>query len=210
MGTPLFIGTILLHGRTKLFDSLGLNGSPLEGFVFALICTLPMFIGFAFLFDFNADISLNRIVLAVIAAGFFEELYFRGFLFGMLFRFSRLGYILSVLVGALLFGSVHIYQGSEFNQIVGIFMVTFMGGILFAWVYSEWNYNLWVPIFLHMLMNLSWELFSVSTNALGGSYSNIFRGITIALVIILTLRYKRKKGKALEVNKSTLIIKPKA
>jgi len=57
-----------------------------------------------------------------------------------------------------------------------------------------------------MLMNLAWELFSVSDNALGGIYSNVFRFLTIGLVIILTVLYKKRNGIKLTVNKKTLLI----
>ena len=86
-------------------------------------------------------------------------------------------------------------------------MTTFMGSVFFAWLYVEWNFNLWVPVFLHMLMNLSWFIFSVSDNALGNVSSNLYRGLTIALSIILTLIYKKRKGEKLLVNRETIIIK---
>jgi len=171
------------------------------------LCTLPMFIGFAILFDFDTELSLNSILVTVVAAAFFEELYFRGFLFGQIFRYTRWGFIPSILLGAILFGLVHLYQGTEPGEIIGIFLITFMGGILFAWTYVEWNYNLWAPIFLHLFMNLSWGLFAVSDNALGGMYANIFRVITITLTIILTLLYKRRNKIPLEVKRSTLLVK---
>ena len=209
VGIPILLGTLLLHQRHHLLQRLGLNQSIVKGFVFALICTLPMFIGFAFLFDLNEEISFNTILIGVIAAGLFEELYFRGFLFGQLFRFTRLGFITSVLLGAVLFGLVHIKQGTSLDEIIGIFLVTFMGGILFAWLFVEWNCNLWVSIFLHMLMNLAWDLFAVSDNALGDNYSNIYRIATISLSIILTIIYKKRKGISLQVTRSNLIMKAK-
>ncbi|WP_299246801.1 CPBP family intramembrane glutamic endopeptidase [uncultured Aquimarina sp.] len=204
-GTPLFIGALLIGRKSAFFQNLGLDKSIFKGLLFAIICTLPMYIGFSIVFDFNADISTNTILIGVISAGFFEELYFRGFLFGLPFKKTQLGFILSVLLGALYFGSLHLYQSTELNELLGIFLITFLGGILFAWVYAEWNFNIWVPVFLHMLMNLAWELFSVSDNALGGIYSNIFRFLTVALVIILTILYKKRKGIKLKVNKQTLL-----
>jgi len=102
---------------------------------------------------------------------------------------------------------VHLYQSDELSTLVGVFLTTLLGGILFAWLYVEWDNNLWVPIFLHLFMNLFWEMFSVSDNAFGGAYSNIFRLITIALVIALTVLYKRKKGIKLEVNMNTIWMK---
>jgi membrane protease YdiL (CAAX protease family) len=203
-GIPLFLGTPLISRRLGFFESLGLNKSIIKGFLFALICTLPMYIGFSFVFDFNPKISLDTFLISVISAGFFEELFFRGFLFGLLFRKTKLGFIPSVFFGALYFGMLHLYQSTEFAELLGIFLITFLGGILFSWVYAEWKYNIWIPIFLHMLMNLSWELFAVSDNALGDIYSNIFRLITVGLIIVLTVFYKRKKGEKLVVTKKTL------
>jgi membrane protease YdiL (CAAX protease family) len=206
-GIPLFIGTLLISRKSSLFKSLGLNKSIIKGFLFALICTLPLFIGFSFVFDFNPNIAIDTLLISIVAAGLFEELFFRGFLFGQLFKNTTLGFIPSVVFGALFFGLMHLYQSDELSELIGIFLITFLGGILFAWVYAEWNYNIWAPIFLHMLMNLSWELFSVSDTALGGLYSNVFRLISIGFVIALTLVYKKKKGLKLEINKSTIWIK---
>lgn len=205
-GIPLFIGTLLIGRKADFFQNLGLNKSITKGFLFAFVCTLPMYIGFSIIFKFNPNIQLNTILIGVVSAGFFEELYYRGFLFGLPFKKTKLGFILSVLFGALYFGSLHLYQSSEPSEILGIFLITFLGGILFAWVYAEWNFNIWVPIFLHMLMNLAWELFSVSDSALGGIYSNVFRFLTIGLVIILTVFYKKRSGIKLVVNKRTLLI----
>ncbi|MEL7270798.1 MAG: CPBP family intramembrane glutamic endopeptidase [Bacteroidota bacterium] len=205
-GIPLILGTLSIGRATDFFQNLGLDQSIIKGFLFALICTLPMYFGFSVMFEFNPNLKLNTILIGVVSAGFFEELYFRGFLFGLPFRKTKLGFILSVLFGALYFGALHLYQSTELNELVGIFLITFLGAILFAWVYVEWNFNLWVPIFLHMLMNLAWELFSVDDTALGGIYSNIFRFLTILLVIVLTLLYKRRKGINLTVNKKTLFL----
>ncbi len=206
-GITLFLGTLLISGTSGLFESLGLNKPILNGFLFAIICTLPMFIGFSFFFNFNPKISLDTFLISVISAGFFEELFFRGFLFGILFRKTKLGFVPAVFFSALYFGILHLYQSTEFSELLGIFLITFLGGILFAWVYAEWKYNIWIPVFLHMLMNLSWELFNVSDNALGGIYSNVFRLVTIALIIILTILYKKIKQMKLEINKKNILIK---
>lgn len=206
-GLPILVGIFAIHRKIKVFDFLGLNAPILKGFLFSLICTLPMFIGFFFVFDFNSELSLDSLLITVLAAAIFEEVYFRGFLFGQLYRYSNLGFVPSVLFGALLFGLMHLYQSTEFAELVGIFLVTFLGGILFAWLYVEWDFNLWVPIFLHLLMNLSWDLFSVSDNAFGGIYSNVFRIVTIALAITLTILYKKKRRRKLEINKKTIWMK---
>jgi len=206
-GIPLYLGTYAIINTKSIFESFGLNKSIIKGFIFSLLCTLPMFIGFSFLFDFNPHISLNTFLISIVAAGFFEELFFRGFLFGQLYKYTKLGFIPAVFFGALYFGFIHLYQSTIILELIEIFLITFLGGIIFAWVYIEWNFNLWVPIFLHLLMNLSWEMFSVSDNVLGGVYSSVFRIISIGLIIFLTILYKKKKGIPLTVNKNTILLK---
>jgi len=203
-GMPLFIGTAIIHKDIKILSYLGLNGNFILGFLLTVMFTLPMFIGGILFFPLNYKMSLPEVIRLTICAGLFEELYFRGFLFGQLFKYTKLGFIPAVFLGAILFAAGHLYQSSDFSVIIGIFLTTFMGAILFAWLYVEWNYNLWVPIMMHFLMNLSWAIFSVSENALGGMTSNVFRGLTIATSIIVTIIYKKRKGLVLEVNKKTL------
>ena len=208
VGVPIVLGALYLHGHKGLLGSLGLHGHFVQAMIFGLICTLPMFVGYSLLYGYNKDFSLNDFLISVVAAAFFEELYFRGFLFGQLFRYTSLGYLPAVFLGAVLFGVIHLYQGKELEELMGIFMITFLGGILYAWVYVEWDYNLWVPIALHAFMNLSWGIFSAGENALGGGYANLFRVITIALIIILTIVYKRRTDQHLHIDRRTLWSKP--
>ncbi|MCX6249656.1 MAG: type II CAAX endopeptidase family protein [Bacteroidetes bacterium] len=203
-GIPIFIGTAIIHRDFNIFSYLGLKGNFISAFLLTFIFTLPMFLGGLTFFSLNYEITLPAILKLTIFAGLFEELYFRGFLFGQLFKFTKIGFIPSIFLGALLFASGHLYQSTEFSVLLGVFLTTFMGAIFFAWLYVEWNYNLWVPIFMHFFMNLSWALFTVSENALGGVKSNIFRGLTIALAIAATVIYKKRKKMKLEVNKKTL------
>jgi hypothetical protein len=203
-GVPLFLAILIMHGNRDFFNGLGLNNSITKGLFFPLVWTLPMFIGFSIMFDFNSNISWTVILLNVVAAGFFEELYFRGFLFGQPFRYTHIGFLLSVITGAVLFGLVHLYQGNDISELIGIFLITFSGGLFFAWIFAEWDYNIWMPVFLHLFMNLAWELFSVSSNALGDLYANIFRTATIICAIVFTVLYKKRKKIPFEINRRTL------
>lgn len=207
-GIPLFAGTLLIGKSSDFLKNLGLDKSVFKALAVAICSTAPMFIGFSLLFDFQLSLNSNKLLITVVAAGFFEELYFRAFLFGLPYRKARLGFLPSVFFGAFYFGALHLYQSTEFYELLGIFGVTFLGGILFAWVYTEWNFNIWVSVFLHMFTNLAWELFEVSDNALGGVYANIFRLLTLILIIVITVLYKKRSGKKLEVSKSTLWFLP--
>lgn len=207
IGLPIFIGTYLINDSYKIFNYLGLSKNILHGLLLASIFSLPMFFGGFLFYKFNTEIFIPQLIASTIFAGLFEELYFRGFLFGQIFKNTKLGFIPSIIVCALVFASGHLYQSHDISILTGIFITTFLGAIFFAWLFVEWNYNLWVPIFLHTLMNLSWLIFNVSDNALGNITSNIFRGLTIAISIIVTILYKRKSGQKLIITGKTLITK---
>lgn len=193
----------LLYGFKNLPGTLGLDKSVLKGLGFAAIAVAPMFVGYAIIGQFNPDLNGFQLLRGTMFAGFFEEWLFRGFLFGILFRKLGWGFIPAGILGALFFGIAHIYQGSSLAHSAGIASVTAIGALWFAWLFIEWEENLWVPVFLHALMNLSWVLFDISDNALGDGYANVFRIITIAATVILTIR--RIKSKGASINRTNLI-----
>lgn len=202
-GIPLYIGAVVIAGLGNVASSLGIAGGFLRGLGLALLFTLPMLIPAVFTFEPRADMDIDRLISGTLVAGFMEELYFRGFLFGLLFRYTRIGFVLSILFGALLFGAGHLYQSQDPLQLAGIFLITSMGAVWFAWHYVEWGYNLWVPIFLHILMNLSWAIAGTTTNALGNVDANVFRFLTVIGSVVFTVWYKRRKGIPLAVNRQT-------
>lgn len=206
IGLPLFIITCIINKRLNFFYHLGLQPGILKGLVAGLIFTLPMFAGCAFLYKPAAAISMPNMIAKTVLDPFFEELFFRGYFFGLLFRYTKLGFIPSILICSLVFAAGHLYQSHEPMILFGIFITTFSGSVLFAWLYAEWNFNLWVPVFLHILMNVCWYIFSISNNALGTIYPNVLRGLTIAFSIILTLMYKKRKGEKILVNKLNLFL----
>lgn len=200
---PVFLATALLFSPSNVLAALGLNRNLGKALVFAAITVSPMLISSALAGKIPSELSAFRLVQASLLAGFMEELLFRGFLFGLLFRFCGWGFIPASLAGAVMFGFGHIYQGSSLPETAGVFLITAMGAVWFAWLFIEWENNLWVPIFLHILMNLSWTLFDMSGNALGGLFANLFRIFTITLTIILTLRAAKQRG--LKINRKSLL-----
>ncbi|MCB0517095.1 MAG: CPBP family intramembrane glutamic endopeptidase [Chitinophagales bacterium] len=207
IGIPIFIGTYLINPKLNILKNLGLSIHLIKPFLIALLFSTPMIVGGFLFYKFQKEISIPNLIAGSIVIGFVEELFFRGFLFGQIFKYTRLGFLSSILVGAVIFASGHLYQSQDFFELIGIFSVTFMGAILFAWLYVEWNYNLWVPIFLHSLMNLTWHIFEMDETALGGLLPNVLRGLTIILAIVFTVLYKRKKGQKLTITKDNLIVK---
>lgn len=189
----------LFHGFKKMMAEAGLADGALEGIRTGFVGTLPMLLGAGLLAGFQVDFDPVAILSGCLLAAVGEELLYRALLFGQLFRHARWGFLWAGMVSAVIFGAGHLYQGNDPAELVGVFIVTFMGGMWFAWLYVEWGHNLWVPMSYHFFMNLSWTLFDVSDNALATWPPNLFRAATIVLSVLMTLRRKRQMGKALEV-----------
>ncbi len=202
---PVFLVTVLLFGFSNVVKELGLNRGFISGLALASVLVFPMFAGSAWLGGIITGLNPSEVIRKTFLAGFMEELLFRGFLFGLLFRKMKWGFIPASVPAALIFGLAHVYQGSGMLETAGIFLVTFVGALWFAWLFVEWNGNLWVPIWLHILMNLSWALFFENHTALGGFGANIFRIITISLSVIITIIYCKRR-KVFRINKSNLFL----
>ena len=95
---PIILGASVINEFKRCKTTLGLNRSILKGVLFPFICTLPMFIGFSLCFNYNNNVTANEVLISGVAAAFFEEFIFRGFLFGQLFRYTKLGFIPSILL----------------------------------------------------------------------------------------------------------------
>ncbi len=201
---PTLIVLFIFHKPTEVFRELGLEKGVLSGFKYAFFFTLPMLIGYYFLGHYNNEKTIVENILKAFRDGFREEIFFRAFLFGQLFRQVKLGFIPAVVINGLIFGLLHIYQAHNIAESFGIFGITFAGAIWFAWLYIEWEENLWLPIFMHFFMNFYWHIFSTENSALGGLMLNLPRILTIALSIYLTIKTIRKTGK-LTINKSNLL-----
>lgn len=189
IGVPvLFLG--LRYGFRNVLHELGLKQGLRDGIKWGFFITLPMLVGYAAVsksFTFSVADLIAYSVLAALA----EEVLFRGFLFGQLSRYANWKLWMGALAEASIFGFAHLYQASSLTSAAGIFAVTFAGGMLFGWLFIRWNYNLWLPIVLHMLMNAYWSVFGMGTNALGGTWGNVFRAASVILAIVVTLKFAR-------------------
>lgn len=208
VGLPVVGATIWLHGTRGAVASLGLDRRPWPALGRAFLFSLPMLIGFAVLYPLNRELTVTQVLATGVCAAFFEELYFRGFLFGQLFRFTRLGFVPAIALGAVVFALGHLHQSQDPAVLIGVFATTFLGAVFFAWLYAEWDFNLWVPIGLHFFMNLHWMVFGVADNALGSPAANILRALTIAAAIIGTRWHKRRQGRSAAVTWKTLWRQP--
>lgn len=203
---PPYIVLRFIH-KKNLIESIGLKKSALQGFVYALICALPMLVYVMCVGKWNNTLSVWHLFNATLIGGLFEELFFRGLLFGQLFRYAKWGFIPAILIASVIFGLGHIYQGTDVTSSILAGVVTGLGGLLFGWIYVETNYNLWCSIFLHILMNFSWTAFSIADNgAIGNTGLNIARILTLIMAIFLIVVHKKKKGEPYLINPRTLWI----
>jgi membrane protease YdiL (CAAX protease family) len=175
-------------GIAAAFQDLGLRGGIVRGLAVGIVATLPLPVMYAIWWHarFDANTAVQVGVFGFIS-GVSEELLFRGFAFGLLYRKLRLGFWLSIILPTILFAQGHLYQVHELREYVAIVAITSFGNIWFGWLYVRWEYNLWVPVAVHALMNSWWTIFSVSQTALGAPEADYARLLTIALTVVLTL-----------------------
>ena len=209
---PVVLAVLALN-RFKfksILTELGLVSNFKKGVVFAFLSTLPMLIGYAFLarFKLSTEMSFLPVLRQAILSGVMEEILFRGFLFGLLFRRAGWGFIPAVAINALFFATGHLYQSSDLAVSLGIFFLTLFGGSWFAWLYIEWDECLWLPIGLHFFMNLWWGVFSIDATALGGIAANILRVLTIIITIVVTVKRRKNMG-GFKITKTNLIYNAK-
>ncbi|RMH25522.1 MAG: CPBP family intramembrane metalloprotease [Planctomycetota bacterium] len=183
---------ILEHMRRKVADSrrprMGVLISPARaGFavVFAFVCAVPM-LALGLLSPPSPDRDL--LFYGTVQAGFFEEWFFRAFAFGLLIQLGRMRLWPAAVLTGTIFGLVHL-RGYSLSALTGQWTgLAFigLGGVMYAWLFWRWRWNLWVVIALHTFMNLWWGLFELGDNSLGPWAATASRVITIGLAITLT------------------------
>ena len=191
---PAFI-TALIVGQKNVQHILGFDKALWRGLGFAFFCTLPLPLVYAFttpLSDINT-LSLEILKYAILP-GMSEEVLFRCFLFGLLFRLANWGFLPAAMFGALIFGAGHLYQGNAVLDSLGVFGITLVAGLWWAWIYVEWDYNVWVPISFHVLMNGWFNVFVVSDTALLPIAGEIARALVVVISIALTISFKKRNG----------------
>lgn len=174
--------------------ALGMSRPILPATLFAFIATLPMLVGYGL--TGTATWNWSLVLQGAIIAAFVEEVFFRGFAYRMLHERAGWGFWPAAVFTGVVFGLMHVPLDNllrldlSANHLLTI-ALTAAGGVFYAWLYMRWKFNLWVPIFLHMFMNLWWMVFAAGDNAVGGMTANICRGLTIAAAVVLTLNAQR-------------------
>lgn len=219
------LAMFVLHRPKEVFSSWGFSGNFLVAFALSIFCTAPMFIGNALkmpltneisntLFDAGLPLLFEYMVPAhpgwsyqvywegvlntAVIAGFFEEIIFRGFIFGQLFRYARWGFMPAVLASIVPFAFLHIQLEWKWVAIGSMFIFTALDGAFFCWMFTQWRYNIWVPIWLHILINLSWIAFE-GNNSESRIWANVVRLAAIAMSVLFTIWFKKQSGESLRL-----------
>ena len=101
------LGWWLARRRNRsLAEAFGLGGGVMRGAAFGLAATIPMILAL-FVLPFKG-LQLDLALGSGIIGPFAEELLFRGFLFGLLWRVAGWSAPASILASSLLFGIAHI------------------------------------------------------------------------------------------------------
>lgn len=184
-----------LHGPRRMLATLGLTASPWPALALAAGCSA---IVLAWIAATSMPIPPERLALDLVRTavlpGIAEEVLFRAFLFGFLYRFAGWGFLPAALLSSLVFGLEHVYQGGDPMQALAIAALTGVGGVWLSWLLVEWRWNLWVPIAFHVLLNAYWTAFDVADNALGSGMSVVVRLVCIALSVVVTVALARRRG----------------
>ena len=190
--TQMAIVFIFVAGFFKNpFEMLGLNRGFTKGMIFAFLFNLIMLLGFGFMNSFQVNLSFASIHRGMILAGFSEEFMYRAFLFGLLYFYCGWGFFSAVLIPSFFFGIGHLYQANNVSEGISIFMFTALANAGFAWFYLAWD-SLWMVVFLHGFMDITWDMFAIQTNVTGNAQVNLFRFGTLIAAIIYS-RYIGKK-----------------
>lgn len=94
----------------------------------------------------NIPMLLLWLVVAWTTAGFGEEIIWRGFVMSRVARVlgdGKAAWVFSLILASVLFGLLHIYQGT-----VGV-VLTGVSGLVFGILYLASGRNLWAPIIAH-------------------------------------------------------------
>jgi CAAX protease family protein len=194
-GAILCVLAVLLLRRAGPRDAareLGLSAPVLPAVAFALGVSLPMLIGFVLTRSLNPRLEIRSLLFLTVFSPFIEELEYRGFGIRQFQRGTGWPFWAVVWPSAILFGLGHVEKGQSVQEMAALFFLTGSWAVLVSWLLYRWQ-NLWIPVALHICMNLWWELFSIARTAIGGWFPFAMQTLTMLLAIVATLYLTRPK-----------------
>jgi len=183
IAVPILALTIRRVSLKSALSDLGILTNPLRPFLFAFIATSPALIGFALTAHVDHLITPRAFFVLCIWSPFAEEVLFRAFAFGQLYRRAGWNFWVATLVPTIFFAAAHAFQPSDAGELAGILAITALGSVLFSYFFVRLGWTIWAPFALHALLNTWWTVFTTNQTALGGLSDNIFRFGSIGLAL---------------------------
>jgi len=188
---PMILG-VLIAFPGKFSRLLGLSHPPIKPFIYALLSCLPLFIFYPIFFELRPSLDTYSVFSNSILSPVYEEIVFRGLFFGALVGLLRWKFWHVVVLNALAFSFGHLYQAYDLMSTIFTVLITSEACVWWGWMYVRWKYNLWFPLFLHVLMNFAFDLFMVgSGTAAGGVATYVGRLLVIVISVWITLKYTK-------------------
>ncbi|MEY2545663.1 MAG: protease family protein [Verrucomicrobiota bacterium] len=100
----------------------------------------------------NLELTIYQSIYVIIAAGFYEEVLFRGFLLqrlALLFGGERIAWITACVIQAIVFGYAHAYQNPQGMLLTGTV------GLVFGFVFLRSGRNIWPAIVAHAVYDVA-------------------------------------------------------
>lgn len=224
LALPIAVGALLLDKAADFPRNIGLQGNIRQGlrvgwvalFTFMLLIIIlslasryVLMIFLDFLNIFTSPSLLFFTLLTLLLDAIIDQ----GFIFRNLFQHTRLGVLPIVLIialvpaviGFIFFLSHPSYSGTTLWDtatfagyiFTDTLLIVLLNTFWIAWLYVEWKMNIWVVIFVQIVLEL-----------LNMCFHNLYiNALIIASVVIYTVIYKRKHKLPFEVNKDNLWLK---
>ncbi len=196
------IGVLLVYRMARPDDraSMGLAvGCPnaIKGLGLGFVCTLPMLL--LGLMSESFTPTRYEIMYTAMMPGITEEIFYRAFMFGLLVQVARCPMWPTAIITGLVFGLAHVDitpdQGQTILGQLGPWIAMIgLGGFMYAWLYWESGWNLWVVIALHIGMNLWWDMFDLTMTPLGGWGATIARILSVGLAVLFVFHFRVLSG----------------
>lgn len=115
-----------------------------------------------------------------------QELFFRGMLFGFLYRVAGWSFVQAALLCGVVYSLTLDIEGLF---AVELFWVMAFWGVLqtswLSWLYAKWKWNLWIGIGIQVVFRLSWDLTSGGEDYFGG----LFKHLHILVMMIWSIAF---------------------
>lgn len=184
----ILIVRVLAPGRQPTMGLAIGRSRAIKGAAIGVLCSLPMLV--LGLFSDESSLTRHEVLYTGLMPGFTEEVFYRAFMFGLLVQAARCPVWTTAIITGVVFGLAHVDLTPEpgqtiLGQIGPWIGIIALGGFMYAWLFWESGWNLWLVIALHAGMNLWWDMFDLSATPLGGLGATTARFLAVGLAVFL-------------------------